>query len=89
LRLVVKETTVSQLVGELGTMTDVEQWLIVAVVALLAVPFTGFLGLAVVLVARTIGNIGRRLAAWRPAGGSQSDERGSAGVFAGARVLLP
>lgn len=56
----------SQLVGELGTMTDVEQWLIVAVVALLAVPFTGFLGLAVVLVTRTIVSIGRRLAAWRP-----------------------
>ena len=43
-----------QLVDELRTMTDAEQWLIVAVVALLVVPFTGFLGLAVVLVTRTV-----------------------------------
>jgi hypothetical protein len=61
-RLVVKTTTVLQLVDELRTMTDAEQWLILAVVALLAVPFTGFLGLAVVLVTRTIGSIGRRAA---------------------------
>jgi hypothetical protein len=59
----VEQTTVLQLVDELRTMTDAEQWLIVAVVALLAVPFTGFLGLAVVLVARTVVDIGRRAAA--------------------------
>jgi hypothetical protein len=43
-------------------MTETEQWLIVAVVALLGVPFTGFLGLAVVLVTRTVISIGRRAA---------------------------
>jgi hypothetical protein len=59
----VEQTTVLQLVDELRTMTDAEQWLIVAVVALLVVPFTGFLGLAVVLVARTVVSIGRRAAA--------------------------
>jgi hypothetical protein len=59
----VEQTTVLQLVDELRTMTDTQQWLIVAVVALLVVPFTGFLGLAVVLVARTVVSIGRRAAA--------------------------
>jgi hypothetical protein len=50
----VEKTTVLQLVDELRTMTDAEQWLIVAAVALLVVAFTGFLGLAVVLVTRTV-----------------------------------
>ena len=43
-----------QLVDELRTMTDAEQWLILAVVALIAVAFTGFFSLAVVLVTRTV-----------------------------------
>jgi hypothetical protein len=47
------------------TMTDAEQWLILAVVTLIAVAFTGYFGLAVVLVTRTVASIGRRAAAWR------------------------
>ena len=46
-------------------MTDAEQWLIVAAVALLVVAFTGYVGLAVCLVARTVVSIGRRADAWR------------------------
>ncbi len=46
-------------------MTDAEQWLIVAAVALLVVAFTGYVGLAVCLVARTVVSIGRRAGAWR------------------------
>ena len=46
-------------------MTDAEQWFIVAAVALLVVAFTGYVGLAVCLVARTVVSIGRRAAAWR------------------------
>ena len=57
--------TALQLVDEVRTMTDAEQWLIVAAVALLVVAFTGYVGLAVVLVGRTIVSIGRRAAAWR------------------------
>ena len=56
-----------QLVDEVRTMTDAEQWLIVAAVALLVVAFTGYVGLAVCLVARTVVSIGRR-AAWRRSG---------------------
>ena len=44
-------------------MTDAEQWLIVAAVALMVVAFTGYVGLAVVLMARTVVSIGRRAAA--------------------------
>ena len=44
-------------------MTDAEQWLIVAAVALMVVAFTGYVGLAVCLVARTVVSIGRRAAA--------------------------
>jgi hypothetical protein len=54
-----------ELVDELRTMTDAEQWLILAVVALIAVAFTGYFALAVVLVTRTVVGIGRRAAAWR------------------------
>jgi hypothetical protein len=54
-----------QLVDEVRTMTDAEQWLILAVVTLIAVAFTGYFGLAVVLVTRTVASIGRRAAAWR------------------------
>jgi hypothetical protein len=50
-------------------MTDAEQWLIVAAVALLVVVSIGWVGLAVVLVARTIVSSGRRIVAWLPAGG--------------------
>lgn len=57
--------TALQLVDEVRTMTDAEQWLIVAAVALLVVAFTGYVGLAVCLVARTVVSIGRRAAAWR------------------------
>jgi hypothetical protein len=46
--------TALQLVDEVRTMTDAEQWLIVAAVALMVVAFTGYVGLAVVLVARTV-----------------------------------
>jgi hypothetical protein len=60
--------TVLQLVDEVRTMTDAEQWLIVAGVALLVVAFTGYVGLAVCLVARTVVSIGRRAAAWRRSG---------------------
>jgi hypothetical protein len=60
--------TVLQLVDEVRTMTDAEQWLIVAAVALLVVAFTGYVGLAVCLVARTVVSIGRRAAAWRRSG---------------------
>jgi hypothetical protein len=56
--------TVLQLVGEVRTMTDAEQWLVVVAVALLVVAFTGYVGLAVVLVGRTIVSMGRRAAAW-------------------------
>jgi hypothetical protein len=52
-----------QLVDEVRTMTDAEQWLIVAAVALLVVSYTFWVGLAVVLVARTIVSIGRGAAA--------------------------
>jgi len=55
--------TTLQLVDEVRTMTDAEQWLIVAAVALMVVAFTGYVGLAVVLVARTVVSIGRRAAA--------------------------
>jgi len=89
LRLVVKVTTVSQLVDELSRFTDAEQWLILAAVALIVVAFTGYVGLAVVLVARTIASIGRRLAAWRPAGGSQSDERASDAPLSPADFATP
>src|ERR1700758_2736232 len=51
--------TALQLVDEVRTMTDAEQWLVVVAVA-----FTGYVGLAVVLVGRTIVSIGRRAAAW-------------------------
>ena len=54
LRLVMKATTVSQLVDDLSRFTDVEQWLIVAAVALIAVVFTCWVGFAVVLVTRTV-----------------------------------
>ena len=54
-----------QLVDEVRTMTDAEQSLIVAAVTLLVVAFTGYVGLAVCLVARTVVSIGRRAAAWR------------------------
>ena len=57
--------TALHLVDEVRTMTDAEQWLIVAAVALLVVPFTGYVGLAVCLVARTVVSIGRRAGAWR------------------------
>jgi hypothetical protein len=60
--------TVLQLVDEVRTMTDAEQWLIVAAVALLVVAFTGYVGLAVCLVARTVVSIGRRADAWRRSG---------------------
>jgi hypothetical protein len=56
LRLVVKVTTVSQLVDELSRFTDAEQWLIVAFVALMVVVFTCWVGFAVVLVTRTVLN---------------------------------
>ena len=46
--------TVLQLVDEVRTMTDAEQSLIVAAVTLLVVAFTGYVGLAVCLVARTV-----------------------------------
>ena len=52
-----------QLVHDVRKMTDAEQWLVVAAVALLAVAFTGYVVLAVVLVARTVVSIGRRAAA--------------------------
>jgi hypothetical protein len=55
--------TVLQLVDEVRTMTDAEQWIIVAGVALLVVSYTFWVGLAVVLVARTVVSIGRRAAA--------------------------
>jgi hypothetical protein len=45
---------VLQLVDEVRTMTDAEQWLVVAGVALLVVSYTFWVGLAVVLVARTV-----------------------------------
>jgi hypothetical protein len=54
-----------ELVDELRTMTESEQWLILAVVTLVAVVFTGYFGLAVVLVTRTVVSIRRRAAAWR------------------------
>jgi hypothetical protein len=60
--------TVLQLVGEVRTMTDAEQWLIVAAVALLVVAFTGYVGLAVCLVARTVVSIGRGAAGWHRSG---------------------
>jgi hypothetical protein len=60
--------TVLQLVDEVRTMTDAEQWLIVAAVALLVVAFTGYVGLAVCLVARAVVSIGRRAPAWRRSG---------------------
>jgi hypothetical protein len=84
--LVVKVTTVSQLVDELSRFTDAEQWLIVGFVALMVVLFTCWVGFAVVLVTRTVLSLGRRLAAWRPAGGSQTDERGSLGVLGRAAI---
>ena len=61
-----------QLVDEVRTMTDAEQWLIVAAVALLVVAFTGYVGLAVCLVARTVVSIGRGAAAWRRSGSRPS-----------------
>jgi hypothetical protein len=63
LRSVEEVITAMQLVDEVRTMTDAEQWLIVAAVALMVVAFTGYVGLAVVLVARTVVSIGRRAAA--------------------------
>ena len=57
-------TRALQLVDEVRTMTDAEQWLVVVAVALLAVAFIGYVGLAVVLVGRTIVSMGRRAAAW-------------------------
>jgi hypothetical protein len=51
--------TVLELVDEVKMMTDAEQWLIVAAVALLVVVFTGYVGLAVCLVARAVVSIGR------------------------------
>jgi hypothetical protein len=56
--------TTLQLVDEVRTMTGAEQWLVVVAVALLVVAFTGYVGLAVVLVGRTIVSVGRRAAAW-------------------------
>jgi hypothetical protein len=53
-RLVVKTTTVSQLVDELSRFTDAEQWLIVAFATLMVVAFTCWVGFAVVLVTRTV-----------------------------------
>jgi hypothetical protein len=50
---VVKVTTVS-LVDELSRFTDAEQWLIVAFVTLMVVVLTCWVGLAVVLVTRTV-----------------------------------
>jgi hypothetical protein len=54
LRLVVKATTVSQLVDELSRFPDAGQWLIVAFAALMVVVFTCWVGFAVVLVTRTV-----------------------------------
>jgi hypothetical protein len=75
LQLIMKATTVSQLVDELSRFTDAEQWLIVAAVALLVVAFTGYVGLAVCLVARTVVSIGRRAAAWRRSGRTRAKVR--------------
>ena len=66
LRSVEEVMTALQLVDEVRTMTDAEQWLIVAGVALLVVTYACYVGLAVYLVARTVVGIGRRAAAWRP-----------------------
>jgi hypothetical protein len=63
LRSVEEVMTALQLVD-----ADAEQWLIVAAVALLVVAFTGYVGLAVCLVARTVVSIGRRAAPWRRSG---------------------
>jgi hypothetical protein len=52
--LVVKTTTVSQLVDELSRFPDAEQWLIVAFAALMVVMLTCWVGFAVVLVTRTV-----------------------------------
>src|ERR1700756_2247942 len=71
LRSVEEVVTVLQLVDEVRTMTDAEQWLIVAAVALLVVAFTGYVGLAVCLVARTVVSIARRADAWRRRSGSR------------------
>jgi hypothetical protein len=46
--------TALQLVDELRRMTDAEQWLILAFVALIVVMFTCYVGLAAVLVTRTV-----------------------------------
>jgi hypothetical protein len=54
LGLVVKVTTVSQLVDDLSRFTDAEQWLIVAAVALMVIVLTCWVGFAVVLVTRTV-----------------------------------
>jgi hypothetical protein len=67
--------TVLQLVDEVRTMTDAEQSLIVAAVTLLVVAFTGYVGLAVCLVARTVVSIGRRAAAWRRSGRTRAKVR--------------
>ena len=67
--------TVLQLVDEVRTMTGAEQSLIVAAVTLLVVAFTGYVGLAVCLVARTVVSIGRRAAAWRRSGRTRAKVR--------------
>jgi hypothetical protein len=59
---------VLQFVNQVRTLTDAEQWLIVAAVALLVIAFTGYVGLAVCLVARGVVSIGRRADAWRRSG---------------------
>ena len=68
LRLVEEVMTVLQLVDQVRTLTDAEQWLIVAGVALLVVVFTGYVGLAAYFVVRAVVGIGRRAAAWRRSG---------------------
>ena len=68
LRSVEEVVTVLQFVNQVRTLTDAEQWLVVAAVALLVVAFTGYVGLAVCLVARGVVSIGRRADAWRRSG---------------------
>jgi hypothetical protein len=90
--------TALQLVDELRTMTDAEQWLIVAFVGLMVVVFTCYLGLAVVLVTRTVvsaaGFVTRKirgLAARADSGdlpGPADSARAAAGQLCYATVVL-
>ena len=79
----------SWLVDELNRFTDAEQWLIVAFVTLMVVVLTCWVGLAVVLVTRTVLSAARFVTRKiRGLAGRADSARAAAGQFRHGTVVL-